>query len=210
MRWTNEYRAWLAALALGAAVVGCGDSTGRSDQSPSITGPSVSQGDNHGTADDQDDADDATIYDQVDFLGNPLVSEVTIVKANHARYNLTQPYNTAEFLPQTAAFVTDVAGRPAALAATLGSVLYPDMLVVDASKPTATAGWLSWALANGWGGRKLTDDVVDIGLTAIFSTLLSPTGASCAPFTLPLCTDNVGSNDVAFSATFPYLATPHL
>ena len=93
---------------------------------------------------------------------------------------------------------------------TLGSVLYPDMLVVDASKPTATAGWLSWALANGWGGRKLTDDVVDIGLTAIFSTLLSPTGASCAPFTLPLCTDNVGNNDVAFSATFPYLAAPHL
>jgi hypothetical protein len=203
MRWKNDYLAWLAALALGAAVVGCGDSTGRS-QSPSITGPSISQ-------DDQDDdADDATIYDQVDFLGNPLVSEVTIMKANHARYNLTQPYNTAEFLPQTAAFVTDVAGRPAALAATLGSVLYPDMLVVDASKPTATAGWLSWALANGWGGRKLTDDVVDIGLTALFSTLLSPTGASCAPFTLPLCTDNVNSNDVAFSATFPYLATPHL
>jgi len=204
MRWKNDYRAWLAALALGAAVIGCGDSTDRASQSPSITGPSISQDDH------ADDADDATIYDQVDFLGNPLVSEVTIMKANHARYNLTQPYNTAEFLPQTAAFVTDVAGRPAALAATLGSVLYPDMLVVDASKPTATAGWLSWALANGWGGRKLTDDVVDIGLTAIFSTLLSPTGASCAPFTLPLCTDNVGSNDVAFSATFPYLATPHL
>ena len=204
MRWKNDYRAWLAALALGAAVIGCGDSTDRASQSPSITGPSISQDD------DADDADDATIYDQVDFLGNPLVSEVTIMKANHARYNLTQPYNTAEFLPQTAAFVTDVAGRPAALAATLGSVLYPDMLVVDASKPTATAGWLSWALANGWGGRKLTDDVVDIGLTAIFSTLVSPAGASCAPFTLPLCTDNVGSNDVAFSATFPYLATPHL
>jgi hypothetical protein len=207
MRWKNDYRAWLAALALCAAVVGCGDSTGRSAQS-SITGPTMSQHDN---ADDQDDeADDARIYDQVDFLGNPLVSEVTIAKANHARYNLTQPYNTAEFLPQTAAFVTNVAGRPAALAATLGSVLYPDVLVVDASKPPATAGWLSWALANGWGGRKLTDDVVDIGLTAIFSTLLSPTGASCAPFTLPLCTDNVGNNDVAFSATFPYLATPHL
>src|SRR5580765_665719 len=143
MRWKNDYRAWLAALALGAAVVGCGDSTGRSSQSSSITGPSINQDDN---ADDQDDdADHATIYDQVDFLGNPLVSEVTIVKANHARYNLTQPYNTAEFLPQTAAFVTDVAGRPAALAATLGSVLYPDMLVVDASKPAATAGWLSWA-----------------------------------------------------------------
>jgi len=198
MRWKNEYRAWLATLALGAALIGCRDSTDRASQSPSITGPSISE---------DDDADDATVYDQVDFLGNPLVSEVTIMKVNHARYNLTQPYNTAEFLPQTAAFVTNVAGRPAALAATLGSVLYPDMLVVDASKATATAGWLSWALANGWGGRKLTDDVVDIGLTAIFSTLLSPTGASCAPFTLPLCTDNVGSHST-FQTAFPYLANP--
>ena len=56
--------------------------------------------------------DDKTVYDQTDFLGNPLVSEVTIAKANHAAYNMTQPYNTATFLPQTAAFITGF-GRPA-------------------------------------------------------------------------------------------------
>ena len=157
---------------------------------------------------DDDQGDDDLIYDQTDFLGNPLVSEVTISKANHALYNKTQPYNTATFLPQTAAFVTSF-GRPLALAQLLGSVLYPDILVVDASKNPNTAGWLSWALANGWGGRKLSDDVVDLGLTAIFSSFLNPTGALCAPFALPLCTDNVGSNDKAFSPTFPYLASPH-
>ena len=150
------------------------------------------------------------VYDQVEFLGNPLVSEVTIMKANHDQYNRTQPYNSDTFRPQTAAFVTQVAGRPQALAQTLGGVLYPDILVVDSSKPTSTAGWLSWALANGWGGRKLTDDVVDIGLVAIFSSFLSPTGASCAPGQLPLCTDNVGANDKPFSNTFPYLAAPTL
>ena len=80
---------------------------------------------------------------------------------------------------------------------------------MDASKNPNTAGWLSWALASGWGGRKLSDDVVDLGLTAIFSSFLNPTGALCAPFALPLCTDNVGSNDKAFSPTFPYLASPH-
>jgi hypothetical protein len=149
------------------------------------------------------------VYDQIDFLGNPLVAEVTILKQQHDAYNRTQPYNTSTFLPQTAQFVTDVAGRPAALAQTLGSVLYPDILVVDTSKDPSTAGWLSWALANGWGGRKLADDVVDLGLTAIFSSFLNPTGASCAPFQLPLCTDNVPSNDKAFSNTFPYLATPN-
>ena len=160
------------------------------------------------TAPSLDVSAQATVYDQVEFLGNPLVSEVTIMKANHDQYNRTQPYNTATFAPQTGAFVTGVAGRPQSLANTLASVLYPDMLVVDTSKPTSTAGWLSWALANGYGGRKLTDDVVDIGLTAIFSSLLDPTGASCAPFQLPLCTDNVPANDKTFSSTFPYLASP--
>ena len=203
----NDMRAWLAALALGVAMVGCSDMRSDRSMSPSITGPSLSKSNAQGEDEDDGD-DDKTIYDQTDFLGNPLVSEVTIAKANHGLYNRTQPYNTATFLPQTAAFVTSF-GRPLALAQLLGSVLYPDILVVDASKNPNTAGWLSWALANGWGGRKLSDDVVDLGLTAIFSSFLNPTGALCAPFALPLCTDNVGSNDKAFSPSFPYLASPH-
>jgi hypothetical protein len=186
-----------AALALAFATFGCSDTTSSHD----LTGP------NSVVAEDEDDVD--VIYDQIEFLGNPLVSEVTIAKANHDAYNRTQPYNTATFLPQTAAFVTTVAGRPLALAQALGGVLYPDMLVVDPSKNPNTASWLSWALSNGWGGRKLNDDVVDLGLTAIFSSFLSPTGASCAPFQLPLCTDNVNANDKAFQSTFPYLASPH-
>ena len=190
MRTIRKWAPLVVAALLAAA---CGDDTGRSPLAPND--PDLATG---GTA----------VYDQVEFLGNPLVSEVTIVKANHDLYNRTQPYNTATFAPQTGAFVTGVAGRPQALANTLASVLYPDMLVVDTSKPASSAGWLSWALANGYGGRKLTDDVVDIGLTAIFSSLLSPTGASCAPFTLPLCTDNVNANDKTFSSTFPYLANP--
>jgi hypothetical protein len=205
MMWKIDTRALLAALALGVAVVGCSDSRGQRSESPSIAGPNLSVSDDQG---DDDQGDDNTVYDQTDFLGNPLVSEVTIVKANHDVYNKTQPYNTATFRPQTEAFVTSF-GRPQALATILGSVLYPDMIVVDASKNPNTAGWLSWALSNGWGGRKLTDDVVDVALSAVFSSLLNPTGAFCAPFQLPLCTDNVGSNDAAFSTTFPYLAAPH-
>ena len=203
--WKTDARLWLAALALAVStgLAGCSDRT--NDSSRSIVAPNVASRD----VDNDDNQDDDTIvYDQTDFLGNPLVSEVTIAKANHAAYNRTQPYNTATFRPQTEAFITSF-GRPAALATTLGSVLYPDMLVVDPSKNPNTAGWLSWALANGWGGRKLTDDVVDLGLTAIFSSFFTATGALCPPFTLPLCTDNVPANDAAFSSTFPYLAAPH-
>jgi hypothetical protein len=201
MLWKHYLRSSLACVALGLFVAGCADSG--SDRA--LTAPAESLADElHGDA-----ADGDVVYDQVDFLGNPLVSEVTIVKAHHDSYNKTQPYNTATFRPETEAFVTSF-NRPAALASLLGSVLYPDMLVVDASKSPSTAGWLSWALANGYGGRKLTDDVVDVGLTAIFSSFLNPTNAYCAPFQLPLCTDNVGANDVPFSATVPYLAAPRL
>ena len=92
------------------------------------------------------------------------------------------------------------------VANTLGAVLYPDMLIVESSRNPATSGWLSWALANGWGGRNLSDDVVDAGLSAIFGKIITATGAFCDNFTLPLCTDNVGANDKTFSNSFPYLA----
>lgn len=194
MRTAKQW-AGSALVALTLVAAGCAD-----DRTNDPTAPSLARGSSKGRV----------VYDQVEFLGNPLVSEVTIVKANHDRYNRTQPYNTNEFLPQTANFVTSF-GRPLSLAQTLGSVLYPDMLVVNtaAAKP-GSVGWLSWALDAGYGGRLLTDDVVDLGLTAIFSSFLTPEGALCAPFELPLCTDNVNGNDRAFSPTFPYLATPHL
>ena len=158
------------------------------------------------TADDE--GDDNLVYDQVEFLGNPLVSEVTIMKANHDAYNRTQPYNTATFGPQSLAFINAFRGAQPVVANTLGAVLYPDMLIVESSRNPASAGWLSWALAAGWGGRKLSDDVVDAGLSAIFGKIITATGAYCDNFALPLCTDNVGANDKAFVNSFPYLALP--
>jgi len=190
-------------MALGLIAAGCSDTT----STRQLTAPDASADRVGASASNEEAADKMRVYDQVDFLGNPLVSEVTIVKANHDSYNKTQPYNTAIFRPQTEQFVTSF-NRPQALATLLGSVLYPDILIVDASKPASTAGWLSWALSSGWGGRKLSDDVVDLGLSAIFSTFLNPTNAYCAPFTLPLCTDNVGANEKAFTREFPYLAAP--
>jgi hypothetical protein len=175
----------------------------------------------------------AKVYEQVEFLGNPLVSEVTIVKARHDAYNRTMPYAPGSFIAETKSFITTIGGRSQARADLLASVLYStsDMLIVDTRNPPATAGWLSWvpqvnavygavsgdgrAAGPGWGGRRLSDDVVDVGLTAIFSSFLSDVlgdaaSASCAPFALPLCTDNVGANDKSFSNTFPYLAPPTL
>ena len=197
MMWKNSTRAAMATLSLALALVACNDEGDSRD----ALGPSLTQ-DGGGVS------DASKVYEQREFLGNPLISEVTILKANHDGYNQTMPYTSATYRPETEAFVTSF-GRPQSLATLLGSVLYPDILVVDPSKDPNTAGWLSWALAGGWGGRKLTDDVTDVGLSAIFSSLLDPGASLCAPFQLPLCTDNVAANDRAFLAHFPYLAGRH-
>ena len=112
----------------------------------------------------------------------------------------------ANFTAELKGFVATVAGRNATVQNTLAAVLLPDMLIVQTDKPEANAGWLTWALApsTGWGGRKLTDDVVDAGLAAIFGSLLDPNNVSAG-----LTTDNVNANDATFSATFPYLAAQH-
>ncbi len=184
-----------AAVALVLVAAACSDSK----QPDNIAGPEVSA-----------QVQQQVTYRQVEQLGNPLVQEVTIVKARHVEYDRTMPYNQAAFRPETEAFIRNVGGRPADYAATVAGLLYPDMIMVETRHPENTAGYQSIALRPGsWGGRKLADDVVDISLIAVFSSLLDPRGASCAPGNLPLCTDNVGANDKAFLAVFPYFAARH-
>jgi hypothetical protein len=78
------------------------------------------------------------------------------------------------------------------------------MLIVQPNRARGTSGWLTWALADGYGGRNLTDDVVDAGLMAIFGPLLDPENVSPG-----LSTDNVPANDRPFLPSFPYLAAPN-
>jgi len=145
-------------------------------------------------------------YYQVQRLGNPLVSEVFLAKRSHPVHGSIGPDRDVGLLTaELKGFVANVAGRNATVQNTLAAVLLPDELIVQTDKAPGTAGWLSWALANGWGGRKLTDDVVGAGLDAIFGPLLDPNNTSPG-----LATDNVPANDVPFSTSFPYLAAPHL
>jgi hypothetical protein len=152
--------------------------------------------------------DAAKTYNQVQRLGNPLVSEVFLLKRDHAFHGSSDPSDdVANFSAKVKGFVAAFRPNATGLQTTLASVLLPDVLIVQTDKAQSTAGWLTWALANGYGGRKLSDDVVDTGLSAVFSDLLDPTQAVCKPGALPLCTDNVGSHG-AFTSTFPYLAPP--
>lgn len=148
------------------------------------------------------------VFNQIERLGNPLVSEVFFPKRDHGLHNTRGP----ESDPATmAAGGTDVPGhirtfvsafgRSAKIGNTLAAVLSPDMLMVYPNRAGSSAGWLSWALANGYGGRKLSDDVVDAGLTAVFGTLLDPDAGTIAGLT----SDNVPASVRSFSNVFPYL-----
>ena len=99
----------VAALGLGAA--GCSDDNG----------PSTPQS-----------------FDQIQRLGNPLISEVLLSKASHPTHGTIGPDADAAMIgPEILSFITgsgSVAGRSEAYANTLGSVLLPDVLVVQTDK----------------------------------------------------------------------------
>ena len=156
------------------------------------------------------------MFNQVQRLGNPLISEVLLAKRSHPTHGSIGPQDDAAVLgPEILSFITgpgSVAGRSAGYANTLGSVLLPDMLVVQSDKDLSTAGWLNWVglppLANGWGGRRLQDDVVDLALLAVFGDPFGadPDGAAGKE---GLTTDNVAFDSPGVTNTFPYLAPPN-
>lgn len=149
--------------------------------------------------------DPARVYTQIERLGNPLVSEVFFAKRDHGLHNTTAPAtDVANAFGGKIKGFTDAFSRGNAIGNTLAAVLVPDMLLVYPNRAGNTAGWLSWALANGYGGRRLQDDVVDAGLTAVFGNLLDASASVLAGLT----SDNVPMSTRSFSATFPYLELP--
>lgn len=187
MRITRRFRV-LSPLALVALAAACQDSSGDG----SVTGLAL----NNSTS--------QRVFTQRERLANPLVSEVMVVKAHHHGYNLGQPSTDAgEFTDDLVGFITGVAGRDPAYANVIAGALLPDMLITYPKRDGTPVFWLSWVFG-GFGGRSLSDDVVDIGLGALFGTLLGNTNN----VTPGLTTDNVDANDVAFLSTFPYLAPP--
>lgn len=157
-------------------------------------------------------ADSTRVFNQIERLGNPLVSEVTLEKRNHGFHNDGTPAtDRANFQVLVKAFITGVAGRTDAHATALSNALLPDMITVNVGGAPNTAGWLSYVFTPGaYGGRKLEDDVVDAGLMAIFGTLVTNDATGQGNCAAGLCSDNVdpAKNNAGPRTTnaFPYLA----
>ena len=163
------------------------------------------------------------VYSQIDRLARPVVNEVLATVANnrHAINDFAVPAQDGQpgFLTDDIqSFLTGTAGRSQATTDVVKAVLVPDVMVADLSQsgPAAYLGVETGGVTGGkFGGRKLTDDVVDTSLGVIFGNTVSALGlAPDDGKEIPtLTTDNVSFNTapkhyqdgVVSSAVFPYL-----
>ncbi len=156
-------------------------------------------------------------FTQQDRLARPAVNEVlaTVSQSRHAINNSVSPTGDAATIKtDILAFMNFPAGRSPAIANVLAAVLVPDVMVADLSNMTDKASYLgveTGGFTGGkFGGRALSDDVVDIDLGAIFGKVIPALGlAPDDNKELPqFSTDNVGPHK-DYMGTFPYLGTPH-
>ena len=148
----------------------------------------------------------ATVYyQQQDQMGRPAINTVfNVAPTAKDSFNVTVPsampgiFTTAfksRLLALNAGYTTNALGQDANA---LTGLLVSDVLNVSTG---GTTTFFDGVPANTLSGRKLSDDVIDVELLLIFG---GPAGTSNPTLT----SDHVNANDKAFSATFPYLASP--
>jgi hypothetical protein len=141
-------------------------------------------------------------YVQQDQMARPAINTVFIgAGAPKDAFNATIPsamgasYQSvfeARLLALNAGYTTNALGLTASQ---FTGVLATDVLNVSKVAPTTFFDG-----TNVLTGRNLADDVIDVELLLIFG---GPDGTANSGLT----SDNVGSNDKAFTTSFPYLAT---
>lgn len=144
-------------------------------------------------------------YQQQDEMARPAIN--TVFNANTAdkeSFNLTVPSGLsaayqakfqARLLALYPGYTTNALGQTAAA---LSGLLVTDVLNVST---TGTTTFYDGVAANTLSGRALADDVIDVELLLIF-------GGPAGTLNPTLTSDKVNANDKAFSASFPYLASP--
>ena len=170
-------------------------------------------------------------YKQVSRLGLPLFNEVVVPVGLKDKYNASKPVNDlsnwGQYIlnPELPADIQAVYGVQApptprndllslatgfqGLNKPPGNVVPSDELRLNMSIPPCSSSCSDLGVIGGDNagfpdGRRLTDDVIDIGVRVLEGVLLPshPAFADSA-------SDGVNANDVQFGTTFPYLAPPH-
>jgi hypothetical protein len=161
-----------------------------------------------------------THYQQIELLSRPAVKELFEKFVDHQISNASEPYNDPTLQGEIQSF-TDALRPPkngADYGAVLAKVLYPNEYTVDLSQTGGAAylgnetGGATSATKSTFGGRAVTDDVIDISLGAVFGNTLPALGLvpddgqenNC------LTAQNIVQRPSQIpTTTFPYLAVPH-
>ncbi|GAC1426053.1 MAG: hypothetical protein NVSMB5_20500 [Candidatus Velthaea sp.] len=125
---------------------------------------------------------------QIDRVGRPGLKELYLPYANHDAFNRAAPTtDVAQVAPQIDTFVTATGGRTPAISQFVQQLLAPDALIADIADPSARASYLGFETSaqiasdcNGlgatpFGGRGLSDDVVNAMLGITFGSLATST-----------------------------------
>ena len=162
-----------------------------------------------------------TGYTQIEVLSRPAVKELFEKFVDHQTTNAVEPYNDPTLQGEIQSF-TDALRAPNATVGSdygkaLAGILYPNEMTADLSQ-SGVASYLGvetgGATGGKFGGRALTDDVIDISLGAVFGGTLAALKVqpedndgeenNC------LTKDNVTQRTTQVpTATFPYMAVPH-
>lgn len=167
------------------------------------------------------------VYTQMDRLARPVVNEVfaTVANNRHQINDTNNPTNdSGQLANDIQSFMTGTAGRSQAITDAVKSVLVPDVMKANLNSAATTAAYLgvetNGATGSTFGGRKLTDDVVDTSLGVVFgNTIPVVTGvADDGNEIATLTSDNVSATtapkhftdgSAGFgAAAFPYLGAP--
>jgi hypothetical protein len=113
-------------------------------------------------------------------------------------------------------FMSNVAGRSVPISNVVHSVLALNELAADVSQP-GPAAYLGvetgGATGSKWGGRGLTDDVIDTSLGVVFGNTVPALGLAADDGKENNCLTNEhvtsGQGGTQTQSTFPYLAPPH-
>jgi hypothetical protein len=158
----------------------------------------------------------AKTYTQIELLSRPAVKELFEKFVDHQTSNASEPYADTTLQTQIKG-LTDALRPPVGstdYGAAIAGVLYPNWLTADVSQTTG-AGYLAYEItANhaAFGGRLVTDDVIDTSLGVVFGNTLSTLGLIADDHQENNCltTDHVAMNTSQVpTATFPYLHAPH-
>jgi len=159
-------------------------------------------------------------FKQLDRLSRPAINEVFATFGEHQKNNVDTPtQDPANLGPEIVAFTTGVGGRSSAIANVLSAVLTPDVQIADLSGTSQSCIGMAPGTCNNYlgvetggatqapaglkpfGGRALTDDIVDISLSAIFGNVVPA---------LKLAPDDGNESDGRVDASFPSGHRPDL